>query len=704
MPSIDDTLLGCLVSLTHHYKKPLTGDVLVDGLPLQNNRLTPDIFVRAAEKASLAAKVVERKINDISPLLYPVVLLLSDLSACLLLKREGDEFTIEQPESGGVHTISLDELRKVYSGVAIFVRPEYQIGRQSSRALDGREGHWFWSTIWQSLPIYRDVLIASFLINLFVLANPLFVMNVYDRVVPNAAVETLWVLAAGVAIVYLFDFGLKMLRSYFLEVAGKKSDVILSSRIFQKVVGLRYDAMPNSVGAFSSNLREFDSIRNFFSAGTLALLIDIPFMLIFVLVISIIGGPLVMIPAIAIPLIILYSFIVRPSLRRSVEKTFASTAQKNGTLVEALTAMETVKTQRAAMPLLTRWEESVGFIARWSLRARMLSTSVGTFSALVQQVASVALIILGVYMIMEQNLTMGALIACNILVGRAIAPMAQVASLIIQYEQSAKALSTLNEIMALPDERDAGKHYVHREILKGAIEFKDVGFAYPNSEQGALKNVCFKIKAGERVALIGRIGSGKSTVEKLIAGLYRPQQGSITIDGIDVNQIDPVDLRRNLGYVPQDVLLFAGTLRENIVVGSPSASDKELLEAARISGVDQFASAHPSGFDLPVGERGSSLSGGQRQAASLARALIHEPNIMVLDEPSNSMDNASEEQLRANLVNYVKDRTLVLITHKVSLLSLVDRIIVIDQGQVVADGPKDTVLEALRQGRLQVRR
>ena len=700
----DDPLLGCLVALTHHYHKPYSAEVLVDGLPLAHNRLTPDLFIRAAERASLAARLSERKLNDISPLLFPAVLLLTDYKAAILRERKGDEFVIEQPESGGVITLDISELRKIYTGYAIFVRPEYQIGDKSSRELDGRKGHWFWSTIWRSRSIYRDVLVASFLVNLFVLANPLFVMNVYDRVVPNAAVDTLWVLAAGVGIVYLFDFGLKMLRSYFLEVAGKKSDVLISSMLFRKVVGLRYDVMPNSVGAFSSNLREFDSIRNFFSAGTLALLIDIPFMVLFIFVISIIGGPLVIVPAVAVPLIFLYSLIVRPSLRGAVEKTFASTAQKNGALVETLTAMETVKTQRASTPLLTKWEESVGFIARWSLKARMLSTSVATFSASIQQLSSIALIILGVYMIMDQQLTMGALIACNILVGRAIAPMAQVASLVIQYEQSAKALRTLDEIMNLPEEREPGKHYVHRDRLDGAIEFKDISFAYPGTEHNALKSVSFKMKAGERVALIGRIGSGKSTVEKLLAGLYKPQQGAITIDGIDLNQIDPVDLRRNLGYVPQDVLLFAGTLRENILVGMPFASDEQLLRAAKLAGVDQFASTHPMGFDMPVGERGAALSGGQRQAVSLARALLHNPNLLVLDEPSNSMDNASEEQLKAQLEAYVKGKSLVLITHKVALLSLVDRIIVIDQGQVVADGPKDTVLDALRQGRLQVRR
>jgi ATP-binding cassette subfamily C protein LapB len=322
----------------------------------------------------------------------------------------------------------------------------------------------------------------------------------------------------------------------------------------------------------------------------------------------------------------------------------------------------------------------------------------------VQQVASIALIILGVYLIIEQQLTMGALIACNILVGRAIAPMAQISGLVIQYEQATKALKTLNSIMELPDEREATKHYVHRETLTGQMEFKNIDFTYPNSEVGSLNGVSFSIKQGEKVALIGRIGSGKSTIQKLLAGLYKPQSGAITLDGIDINQIDPVDLRRNLGYLPQDVLLFAGTLRENIVIGLPSVSDERLLEVAKLTGVDQFVAQHPLGFDMPVGERGAGLSGGQRQAIGLARSLLHQPNILLLDEPSNSMDNASEEYLRGQLETFIKDRTLLLVTHKVSLLQLVDRIIVVDRGQVVADGPKETVLEALRQGRLQVRR
>ncbi|MBV0933162.1 type I secretion system permease/ATPase [Marinobacterium weihaiense] len=701
-----DPLLQCLVLLTEQNNRPCTPQVLTEGLPLESGRLTPKLFLRAAARGGFSARLAQRRLGELPNLLLPAVLLLEGEGACLLQSVDEDagEAEVVQPESGGAARMTLQSLENVYTGYVIFVRPEYRLGEQSSRVLGDRDGHWFWGTLWRSARIYRDVLLASVLINLFVLANPLFVMNVYDRVVPNHAVETLWVLAIGVGVVYLFDFGLKMLRSYFIEVAGKKSDVLLSARLFEKVMGLRYDAMPSSVGAFASNLREFDSIRNFLSSTTNTVLIDIPFMLLFLVVISLIGGPLVIIPAMAVPLILLYALAVRPALRRSIERTFSSTAQKNGTLVESLTAMETLKTQRAASPMQVRWEEAVGYIARWGLRSRMLSASVVSFAGLVQQLASVLLVIGGVYMIMEQDLSMGGLIACVILSGRAIAPLAQVASLIANYEQSLKALKTLDEIMALPDEHEADRHYVHRPDFKGGVAFKEVDFTYPGTEYGALKSVSFSVQPGEKVALIGRIGSGKSSIQKLVMGLYQPTAGAIAIDGIDLKQIDPSDLRRSIGYVPQDVMLFAGTVRDNITIGLPQATDKQILRAARMSGVEAFVNQHPLGFDMPVGERGSALSGGQRQAVALARALLHEPAILILDEPSNAMDNASEEYLRRQLKTFARERTLLMVTHKMSLLDLVDRLIVIDDGCVLADGPKDSVLEALKQGRLQVRR
>ena len=706
MEVVQDPLLGCLVHLTKQNHKPLSPEVLCDGLPLENNRLTPKLFIRAAKRAGFAAQVLQRGLGDISPLVLPAVLILKNDQACILqeIDSQSGELIILQPESGGEHRVSAEKLAESYTGYAIFVRLEYRFQEQVSKLLEGHEGHWFWGTLKRSIAIYRDVILASFLINLFVLANPLFVMNVYDRVVPNNAIETLWVLAIGVFVVYLFDYGLKMLRAYFIEVAGKKSDVILSALIFEKVLSFKYAVMPKSVGAFASNLREFESVRTFLSSTTNTVLIDIPFALLFLLVISFIGGPLVLVPVTAIPLIIIFSFLVRPKLKEAVEKTFASNAQKNSTLIESLTAMETVKTQRATSSLQLRWEQAVGYISKWGLRSRMLSASVVNFASFMQQLTSVGIVVFGVYLISEKELTMGALVACVILSGRAIAPMGQVANLVISFHQAATALKSLNEIMDLPSEREDGQQFVHRDRLKGGIEFKEVSFAYPGEEQKALDRVSFSVKPGEKVALIGRIGSGKSTIEKLVLGLYAPADGSVRIDGIDLNQIDPVDLRRNFGYVPQDIMLFAGTMRDNIVVGSPQTEDPRLVKVATMAGLNDLVNRHPQGFDMQVGERGASLSGGQRQAVAVARSMVHNPSIMILDEPTASMDNASEEHIKKMLSEYVKNKTMLVVTHKMSLLSLVDRIIVMDSGRIVADGPKESVLDALKQGRLQVQR
>lgn len=706
MEAVQDPLLGCLVHLSKQNHKPHSPEVLIEGLPLVDHKLTPKLFIRAAKRAGFSAQVLRRGLKDISPLVLPAVMILENDQACILQEidhKTGDALIV-QPESGGEHQVPIKQLAESYTGYAIFVRLEYRFQQQVSKLLEGHKGHWFWGTIKRSTAIYRDVLVASFLINLFVIANPLFVMNVYDRVVPNNAIETLWVLAIGVFVVYTFDFGLKMLRSYFIEVAGKKGDVVLSALIFEKVLSLKYSALPASVGSFASNLREFDSIKSFLSSTTNTIIIDLPFAILFLVVIGFIGGDLVIVPLVAIPLIILFSFIVRPHLKEAVEKTFASNSQKNSTLIESLTAMETVKTQRAGSSLQLGWEQAVGYIAKWSLKSRMLSASVVNFASFIQQLTSVGIIIVGVYLISERELTMGALVACVMLSGRAIAPMSQVANLVISYHQAATALKSLNEIMELPSERTEDQQFVYREELKGAIEFKDVSFAYPGEEQKALDRVSFNVKPGESVALIGRIGSGKSTIEKLVLGLYSASEGSVRIDGIDINQIDPVDLRRNFGYMPQDIMLFAGSVRDNIVIGSPHTEDARLVEIANMTGVSDMVNRHPHGFDMQVGERGAALSGGQRQSVAVARSLIHNPNILVLDEPTASMDNASEEQIKSMLKNYARERTMLVVTHKMSLLTLVDRIIVMDGGRVVADGPKEAVLDALKQGRLQVQR
>ncbi|MCG8427848.1 MAG: type I secretion system permease/ATPase [Chromatiales bacterium] len=701
--AFDDPLLDCLVFLTKYHGSTFSHQALRAGLPLENNKLTPELFIRAASRAGLTARVVRRNLLKISNLVLPAVLLLKGRQACVVKEIDSDrsEATIVQTESGaGTLTIPLDELQAEYTGYAIFLRNEHRFDERAPEVLRLRSRHWFWGTLSKSWRIYRDVLLASLLINLFALTSPLFIMNVYDRVVPNNAIETLWVLAIGVTVVYLFDLIMRALRGYFVDVAGKKSDILLSAAIFERVLGIKMEARPPSVGAFANNLREFESIRDFITSATIVTLVDLPFIALFLLVIWLIGGAIAIVPAVCIPLVIIYGLAIQSPLRKSVEATYRASAQKGATLIESLTAVETIKHLGAESILQRKWEQLTGHIAQWGVRSRMLSASAMNVAVFFQQMSQVAVVILGVYLISEGEITMGALIAGVILTGRALAPMAQVANLAVRYYQAKTALESLNNVMEMPVERPEGKSFVSRELFQGGIELDNVSFAYPNEEKEALTNISFKITPGEKVAIIGRVGSGKTTIEKLVQGLYTPTSGAVRMDGTDLRQIDPADLRRNIGYVPQDIMLFYGSVRDNIVLGAPYADHNDILRVAEIAGVTDLVNQHPHGFDMQVGERGEMLSGGQRQSVAIARALLLDPPFLLLDEPSNSMDNSTEELFKKRLATYAKDKTLLLVTHRASLLELVDRLIVVESGQIIADGPKEQVIEALKQGKL----
>jgi ATP-binding cassette subfamily C protein LapB len=521
-------------------------------------------------------------------------------------------------------------------------------------------------------------------------------------VVPNHAVETLWVLSIGAAIVFGFDLLMRTLRGYFIDVAGKKVDVILSASIFERMMGVRMEVRPASVGVFANNLQEFEAFRDFLTSATITTLIDLPFIVLFILVIWWVGGPLALIPLNAVPVVIVVGLILQGSLRKVVQEVFRHSAQRQATLIETLSGLETVKSVGAEGPIQRKWEQVIGQIARLGLRARFLSAAVVNVSVFIQQIVTIAVVIYGVYLISEKELTTGALIACTILTGRILAPLSQVAGLLTRYYQSKAALDSLNNMMRLPVERPPGKSFVHRPKFHGDVEFKNVNFSYPGQTLPALSAVSFKIAAGERVGIIGRIGSGKTTIEKLILGLYNPTSGSVLIDGIDLQQIDPAELRHNIGYVPQDVVLFYGSVKDNITMGAPYVDDSAMLRAAEIAGVADFVNRHPMGFDMPVGERGDGLSGGQKQTIAIARAQLLDPPVLLMDEPSNSIDNRSEELFKSRLANNLENKTLILVTHRASLLTLVNRLIVIDGGRVVADGAKEQVLAALAEGRLNV--
>jgi ATP-binding cassette subfamily C protein LapB len=699
---IDDPLLASLVALTHLLDRPSSADSLRAGLPLEDERLTPALFPRAAERAGLDARLVRRGLREIDELALPCVLLLRDRRSCVLISRDGDKVRVIVPETGlGVREVELAEIERLYTGHAFFARPELELNERDKRNPAPRFGnHWFWSTLFRQWPVYIEVVVAALLINVFSLVSPLFVMNVYDRVVPNNALETLWVLAAGALIIFVFDFVLKTARGYFVDTAGRASDVVMASRIFEQVMGIRLANRPASAGAFASNLREFETLRDFFTSATVTALVDLPFVVLFLAIVFLIGGDLVLVPGIAVPVVLGVGLLMQLPLDRIVKETFRETSMKHGLLVEAINGLETIKSVAAEGRMQRSWERLVATTAQTANKARFLSSLTVNFAATSANLVYVGMVVFGVYKIAAGELTVGALVACTIIGSRAMAPLGQVAALLTRFHQSKTSLETLNNIMALPTERPEGSRFVHRPSLRGDIEFKNVTFTYPNQKLPALQNVSFKIAAGERVALIGRIGSGKTTIEKLVLGLYEPQEGSVLIDGTDVRQLDPADLRRSIGCVPQDVYLFQGSLRDNITLGAAFVDDQAVLRAARVSGVEEFATRHPSGYDLHVGERGEALSGGQRQAVAVARAMLLDPPVLILDEPTSAMDTGAENRLKARLAREIAGRTVLLVTHRQSMLTLAERILVIDNGKVAADGPKEKVLKALASGQI----
>jgi ATP-binding cassette subfamily C protein LapB len=697
----DDPLLECLIELTRVHGVPATGQALAAGLPLVDQRLTPALLPRAAARARLSARLVKRSVDEIPADILPAILLLHGERACLLLEVRDGKYLISHPELGaGAVEIEAEELARDYTGMACYVRPQFRFDARSPEVGKVRGRHWFWSAIFENRRLYRDAIIAAVLINIFAMAMPLFTMNVYDRVVPNNAVETLWVLVVGIAIVVIFNMILSTARAHVIDSASKRVDVRLSALIMERVLDLRMEARPVSVGSFAANLRSFEAIRDFIASASITTLVDLPFVLLFLLVLAWISPWMLIPPVVAIVLIILVSLAAQFRMETLTMASYQASSQRNATLVEALTGFETVKTLNAQGAMQRNWERSTEYIANISSKLKLMSSSTVGFVGAMQQLVSVAVVTIGVYLAHDSYVSMGGIIAASMISGRCLVPLGQVAGLLMQYQNARTSLGSIDGYMQLPVERPPTAEFLHRPVFHGAIEFRDVTFSYPGAAQPALKNVSFKLAPGEKLGIIGRIGSGKTTIEKLILGLYQPNEGTVLLDGVDVRQIDPADVRRAIGYVPQDPVLFYGSLKHNIAMGAPYADDASILSAADVAGVTEFVNVHPDGFDMLIGERGESLSGGQRQSVAVARALINDPPVLLLDEPSSNMDHQSESRLRKQLAAAGANKTVFLVTHRTALLELVSRLIVIDGGRIVADGPKDQVVEALRTGRV----
>lgn len=589
-------------------------------------------------------------------------------------------------------------LRERLSGEAITLRqrPAASAGGEPlPGGHQGRHGHWFWGPLLRNRGVYGQVALAALLVNVFAVAGSVFSMIVYDKVIPNNAMDTLTALLIGVSVIFVADFVIRTLRGYFLDLASAKADAAIADALFEQVLDARLGRR-GSTGALASTLKEFESVRDFLTSATLTTFIDVPFALLFLVLIHAIGGPMVVVPLVAIPVMVLAGLAVQPQLRRLTREGQEDGHHKQAILVETLTGLETIKTLGAGAQMRRRWQDAVTHQSQVGLKSRLLAQLAANVAGMSQQFVQVAVVTVGALLVQKGQLGFGAIIACTILAGRAIAPMAQITQLLTRMNQTVTSYRNLARVMEQEREHKPGEVFMARPEFKGQIEFRNVTFSYPGATQPTLRDVSFVIRPGERVAILGRVGSGKTTVSKLLLGLYRPDSGAVLIDGVDVRQIDPADLRNAVGVVLQDVWLLGGTVKQNIALGGHFPNDAEILHAAQVAGVEDFVRQHPEGYGLRLGERGEGLSGGQRQAVAVARALLGRPSIVVFDEATSAMDMAAEAQLLQRLQQELQGRTFITITHKSSMLQLVNKIIVIEQGRVSMQGSPEELARLQR--------
>jgi ATP-binding cassette subfamily C protein LapB len=651
---------------------------------LTSETFDPKSAVSALRHVGFEATYGEMKLKKLRPTHCPAIGFLKSGEA-VVVHAFGEDGTIHLRRFSGEDTF-VEEIVPPKE-LDTYLQPYFVLARRVHAAAKVKgKNDWFWGSLFEGKWLYGQVLVAAAITNFLGLSTSLFIMVVYDRVVPNEAIESLIALTIGVLIALAFDFIIKTLRAQFVDKAGKRADARMSRLIFDKILNMRLDNRRQKSGAMASIVREFDTLREFFTSATLVAVVDLPFIFLFIWVISLISGPLALVPLIAVPLVILSGVVIQPFLARIAESSMQTNMSKQSVLVETLNGLETVQATGSGRLMRRRFEEASDAQSDLGLKNRMLSNFAINSAASVQQLAQIATIFYGVFLIQDGTITMGAMIAAVILGGRTLAPLSQLASAMSRANGARQAYRSLSAVMNDDaDQQDLTRSRLSRPYLSGAVEFKNVSYTFPGASSPIIRNLSLKIPAGQKVAIVGRMGSGKSTMSRLISGLIEPSEGSVLIDGVDLRQIDKSDVRRNVGVMLQETWLFSGTVKENLQMGFYEYDDAHVLNIAKISGVDDFVASHPQGYDMELRERGEGLSGGQRQSINLARALLHDPNLLVLDEPTSSMDTATEKSVIGRLKAWAGARTLVMVTHRNTLLELADRVLVMDQGAVVAD-------------------
>lgn len=705
VPEVDieeDVLFRCLAWIGAFHGDERSVAAWSHGVSLGGVAADAQALLKAASHAGYSAALVKRSLGDLPPYVLPVIVLLEPGQALVLVRcHEDGSADVAIPE--GVNgllsvTMALDDIADRASGYCILVKPPHRPDARAGTPQLPASAHWFWGTLWRFRSHYWNTVLASVMINVLSLASIFFTMNVYDRVVPTQAYHTLWTLAVGTALAMSFEFIARQLRSYLVDIAGKKTDLLLGSTLFRQAMDIRLESRSSSSGAFANRLREYESVREFMTSATISALSDLPFALMYLVVIVAIGGALAWVPFGAVVLVLLAGLAVQWPLAHHMQENHREASLRHGLLIETLEGIETLKSLNGQPRMQRNWEDYSAVTAASSMKARLLTSLTLNFVSYVQQLLTVVLVVWGVYLIHAGNMSMGALIAVVMLGRQAVSPLGQAVGLAVRFQQAKVALTSLNALMVDPTDRVAGQSYLSRTSFGGALRTEDLGFCYADQKIPALVGVNIRVEAGERVAILGRIGCGKSTLLRTLSALYLPSQGAVYADDIDLRQLDPADIHRNIGLVAQDCKLFYGSLRDNLTIGVPHVSLDRVLQVCRVTGLDAVVRRHPSGLDMMLGENGAGLSGGQRQLVALTRCLLASPCVLLMDEPTSSMDAQTERAFIDRLKAMPGNRTMVIATHRLSLLELVDRVIVLEQGRVVADGPKHAVMQALTQG------
>lgn len=693
---VGDELLDSVAQVAGIFERPFAATRVKGGLALDDDGSIPlDQLDQAIDRVGLRCDLLNRPLDAWNAHDVPAILFLQSGRPVVLKEMDAGMCLLRLPGTNGDIQIDRDSLAALYSGQGVIIRhdPAKETARERPWDLATRT-HWFWSEVWKERDQYVYVMLASLFINLVAFALPLFTMNVYDRIIPNKAATSLWVLALGALFAIAVEYSLRLARAGLVDEVGRSIDARLSQRLLDKVLNLPLATQRGSTGALARRVTEYEQVRDFFASTTVVLITDILFLFVFVVLIAVLGGWLAVIPFVAMGIMLGIGWVLQRRMSAAVLDAQADASLLQTTLFESIGSLETVKACRAEGRMLGKWRRFSASNAATQEEMRKLTATAVNLATMCQQGTNIALIIGGFYLFNAGTVSMGAIIAIVMLASRSLAPVGQLAFLMTRGRQAFVTLNSLQLLMDQDDERDKGSRSITPEVRDGRLSLDHVGFSYPEAARETLADINLVIEPGEKVGLIGRVASGKSTLGRVLCGLYDPTAGSYSIDGLDSRQHHPHELRANLRFVGQDAELFSGTIRENLLIGATQAGDAEIIDAVMKSGADSFLGRDATGFDYHIGERGSRLSGGQRSFLVLARALMNPAKILFLDEPTGAMDTHSEKHFVERLQSALNPgQTLIIATHRLAVLNVVDRLIVMDGGRIVADGPRDKILK-----------